>query len=109
MLLGLALAATGPAPVPKAMLGTWTHGACAAKSASLVIGPKVARLGTGHPMPTVYIANDDGAGNGALHWRRAGNVDNFVYLPETKRIVHNTQGYHMPGQVTYTRCSSLTQ
>jgi hypothetical protein len=105
MLLALAQPHTGPAPVPPAMLGTWTHASCSTKSALLAIGPKVAQLGTGRPMPIVYIANDDGAGNGAIHWRQEGNVDNFVYVAESKRIVHNTQGYHMPGQVVYTRCS----
>jgi hypothetical protein len=105
MLLALAQPHTGPAPVPPAMLGTWTHASCSTQSALLAIGPKVAQLGTGRPMPIVYIANDDGAGNGAIHWRQEGNVDNFVYVAESKRIVHNTQGYHMPGQVVYTRCS----
>jgi hypothetical protein len=104
----LLVAALAGSPVPKPMLGTWSSGACATKSAQLVIGPKVARLGTGNPMPIVYYANDDGAGNGAIHWREEGNVDNFVYVAAGTRIVHNTQGYHMPGQVVYKRCSGAT-
>lgn len=97
------------APVPKAMLGTWSDSGCSGKSGTrLIIGPKVARLAGAHPMPIVYYVDDDGAGHGAIHWREEGNVDNFVYVPATKRIVHNTQGYHMPGQIIYQRCSLKT-
>ena len=103
-----ALPAPRTAPVPRAMLGTWSDGACGKPGTRLVIGPKVARLAGGRPMPIVYYSDDDGAGHGAIHWRGEGNVDNFVYLPASRRIVHNTQGYHMPGQILYQRCSAKT-
>jgi hypothetical protein len=105
--LVLAAASARVAAVPAAMLGTWSDASCSAGAASrLVIGPKVAKLGTGRPMPIVYYPDDAGAGRGAIHWREEGNVDNFVYDAASKRIVHNLQGYHMPGQVLYRRCSA---
>jgi hypothetical protein len=107
--LAFVFAAAGArtAPVPAAMLGTWSDASCSAGAASrLVIGPKVAKLGTGRPMPIVFYPDDTGKGRGAIHWREEGNVDNFVYDAASKRIVHNLQGYHMPGQVVYARCSA---
>lgn len=90
--------------VPKTMIGTWAHGNCASQKDRLVITSTTAALGTDEPKPVVYFTNDAGPGKGALHWREEGNVDNFVYLSAERTIVHNTQGYNMPGRVYYGRC-----
>ncbi len=60
--------------------------------------------GHGEAAEIVYVPNDDGAGHGAIHWAQEGNVDNFVYAAGKDAIVHNVQGYHMPGAVLYQRC-----
>jgi hypothetical protein len=100
----LLLAAT--TPVPSVMLGTWSTGSCTDPSKLLVITATTAKMGTAAAAPIVYTADDDGAGNGAIHWAQEGSVDNFVYAASVKKIVYNAQGYHMPGQVAYVRCSS---
>jgi hypothetical protein len=102
-LLAALILAAAPA-VPSAMIGTWSSGRCSDPSSLLVITATTAKLGKNPAEPVVYYPNDDGSGHGAIHWKQEGNVDNFVYLAATKKIVHNTQGYHMPGAVLYARC-----
>ena len=90
--------------VPRAMIGTWAHGNCASMKDRLVITPTVATFGTDQPKAIVYFTDDAGPGKGALRWREEYDVDNFVYESDRKMIIHNTQGYNMPGQVYYKRC-----
>jgi hypothetical protein len=99
-------AATAP-QVPAKMIGTWAKGGqCTVASSRLVIAKTTVTLGTAKPQKIVYVPNDDGAGHGAIHWAQEGNVDNFVYAAGKDAIVHNVQGYHMPGAVLYQRCKS---
>ncbi len=93
-----------PATIPHAMLGTWAHGKCDDPAARLVIAAKTATLGIGKPASIYYAPNDDENGHGAIHWSQEGVVDNFVFLPSENEIVHNAQGYHMPGAVLYKHC-----
>jgi hypothetical protein len=104
-LVAILLAAVAAA-VPSNMIGTWSSGRCSQQSSRLVITATTAKLGTSRAQKIVYCPNDDGAGHGAIHWQQEGNVDNFVYVSATKKIVHNVQGYHMPGAVLYARCPS---
>jgi hypothetical protein len=104
-LVAILLAAVAAA-VPSNMIGTWSSGRCSDQSSRLVITATTAKLGTSRAQKIVYYPNDDGAGHGAIHWQQEGNVDNFVYVSATKKIVHNVQGYHMPGAVLYARCPS---
>jgi hypothetical protein len=97
-------ASAGTARVPAVMLGTWAHGSCAAQGNRLVITPSTAKLGTGKAAAVVYRPDDQGPGRGALHWNEEYVVDNFVYDSTQKAIVHNTQGFGMPGQMLYKRC-----
>jgi hypothetical protein len=92
------------ASVPAAMIGTWAHGSCASAANRLVVTATTAALGATTPQPIVYEADDAGPGRGAIHFQGEGSVDNFVYVAQSKTIVHNAQGYHMPGQVVYKRC-----
>lgn len=94
------------AAVPKAMLGTWSSGSCSDAAKLLVIAPSTVAMGTAAALPVVYVPDDDGAGNGAIHWTAEGSVDNFVYVASTDTIVYNAQGYHMPGAVAYKRCTA---
>jgi hypothetical protein len=101
----IALLGMGPA-VPSVWLGTWNSAHCGQSDTALVIRPTTARLGTGHFAPVHYIPDDDRQGHGgAIHWDQEYEVDNFVYRGNVDKIVHNTQGYGMPGQVVFTRCS----
>lgn len=100
-LASLTLLGAARPPVPPAMLGTWAHGSCATPADRLVITARTAALGGGTPQPIYYSAQD---GDRAIHWSAEGNVDNFVYFSDRNVIVHNTQGYHMPGAVLYRRC-----
>lgn len=99
-----ALVAAASAAVPSSMIGIWSSGRCSDEGSRLVITATTAKLGTNPAEPIVYYPNDDGNGHGAIHWKEEGNVDNFVYVTATKKILHNTQGYHMPGAVLYARC-----
>jgi hypothetical protein len=103
--LGIVLVGATSAPVPRVMIGTWARGSCARPADRLVISPQSAKVGTAAAAPIVYYPDDDGRGHGAIHWREEGNVDNFVYVRSRDVIVHNTQGYHMPGRVVYKRCT----
>ena len=100
-------ASAKPGAVPKAMLGRWYHGPCSHPDQRLTITPTRAKLGAQPAAGIVYYPNDDGAGNGAIHWRAQFSVDNFVYLAAHNRIVHNTQGYHMPDEVVFRRCPAM--
>ena len=100
------LLAAGAAAVPSNMIGAWSSGRCSDQSSRLVITATTAKLGKSPARKIVYYPNDDGAGHGAVHWQQEGNVDNFIYVSATKKIVHNVQGYHMPGAVLYARCPS---
>lgn len=91
--------------VPPVFLGTWAHGSCANVADRLVIGPATARFNTMRPAAIYYDSFGDGAGHGAIHWDREYVVDNFVYVRENDVLIHNTQGFHMPGAVRYKRCS----
>jgi hypothetical protein len=99
-----AVAADHTAPVPSEMLGNWAHGSCSAASNRLLITPTKAKLGVAQSAPIQYFPNDEGAGRGAIHWAQEYVVDNFVYDSTSKAVVHNTQGFGMPGQVVYKRC-----
>jgi hypothetical protein len=88
------------------MVGTWSTGSCTDASKLLVITATTAKMGTEPAAAIVYYPDDAGAGNGAIHWKEEGSVDNFVYVAEVKKLVHNTQGYGMPGKVAYVRCPS---
>jgi hypothetical protein len=105
VLLSVLLAAGSPA-VPSDMLGTWSTGSCTDSSKLLVITATTAKMGTEPAAAIVYVPDDAGPGNGAIHWKEEGSVDNFVYVPEVKKLVHNTQGYGMPGKVAYVHCPS---
>ena len=104
VLLAILLAASNS--VPAAMLGTWSSGSCSDPAKLVVITATTAKMGTGPAAGIIYVADDDGAGNGAIHWKEEGSVDNFVYVASTDKLVYNAQGYHMPGAVGYTRCPS---
>jgi hypothetical protein len=107
LLLGVLLA-TVLHPIPSAMLGTWSSGSCSDPSKLLLITATTVKMGTGPAASVVYVPDDDGAGNGAIHWTAEGSVDNFVLVTvdSTNKIVYNAQGYHMPGAVAYTHCDS---
>ena len=100
------LLATGSSSVPATMLGTWSSGSCSDPAKLVVIAATTAKMGTGPAAEIVYVADDDGAGNGAIHWKEEGSVDNFVYVASADKLVYNAQVYHMPGAVAYTRCPS---
>jgi hypothetical protein len=102
-LLAILLAASSNS-IPTAMLGTWSMGSCSDSSKLLVITPSTVQMATDPAAAVVYYPDDAGAGNGAIHWKEEGSVDNFVYVPSTNKIVHNTQGYGMPGAVAYSHC-----
>ncbi|MDQ2858312.1 MAG: hypothetical protein M3R53_06630 [Candidatus Eremiobacteraeota bacterium] len=97
------MGATAP-PVPRAYLGAWAHGSCAKLDDRLVITATSAHFSTMRPENIYFDASRDGGEFGAVHWRREGDVDNFVYLEANDMLVHNTQGFHMPGVVAYKRC-----
>ncbi len=94
-------------PVPTAFIGTWAReGNCAMPEQRVAITAEVASVGTEEPVPVVYYADDDTTGHkpfpgddghGALLLAEEGNADNFVYDAEHDVLIHNTQGYNIPG------------
>jgi len=108
IVIPVALAAPAAAPVPKVMLGYWSSTpSCTDRAAQLRVTATTAQVGNGPEQPIVYYPNDAARGQGAIHWRAEGNVDNFVYNAASHTIIHNGQGYHMPGRTSYHRCRPL--
>ena len=42
----------------------------------------------------------------AIYWAEEGVIDNFVMGRTPHVLVHNTQGFHMPGEEGYARCGT---
>jgi hypothetical protein len=94
-----AIPASG-AKVPTNMRGTWgRHGRCDLPAERLIITANTARFATGD-LGRVHYDPDDKA----IFWDEEYNVDNFVLGGVPDVLVHNTQGFHMPGEEGYSRC-----
>lgn len=100
----VALLGASNVQVPANMRGRWAHGSCAIAANRLIVTRKTAKLGIAKPAAIYY---DPGAGGqgAAIHWNQEYVVDNFVYAPSLNAIVHNTQGFGMPGAVLYKKCA----
>lgn len=100
-----ALLGTGTTAVPQAMRGTFAHGSCANVHDRMVISASTVTMGGEKPQRVVYFTNDRGKGEGAIHWSQEGDASNIVAATHGN-VVLNTEGYGMPGQVLYKRCSA---
>ena len=101
---GLAGGQAGAAVIdaPASLRGVWgRQGRCDLGAERLTITARTAGWGKG-PFAAVHYDPEFGA----LAWVEEGLVDNFVVgrMPDT--LVHNTQGFHMPGEEGYGRCGS---
>ena len=103
MCLPIGLLGASDSAIPARMLGLWAHGPCSVASDQLFISAQTARLGTGKPAAIYYDPGEGGQG-AAIHWQQEYVVDNFVYANALNAIVHNTQGFGMPGAVLYKKC-----
>lgn len=93
------------APIPAAILGVWAlDGRCDNVDDRLAITPGLAQWGSNPPAPIDYFPKDGPDGAAALHWTEEGVVDNFVYDAGHDVLIHNTQGYGMPGAERFDRC-----
>lgn len=104
--LALAVAFTSAVPssppVPIKMLGTWgKHGRCDLLAARLTITHHTAGWGKG---PFHRIIYDPQSEVPTIYWDEEGVVDNFVMGRTKNLLVHQTQGFHMPGEEGYARC-----
>jgi len=91
---------TAGATVPPNMQGTWgRHGRCDLLAERLTITAHKARWGNGSFHRVEYDEQD-----GAIGWVEEGVVDNFVMGRNADILIHNTQGFHMPGEQGYARC-----
>ena len=102
----LALALTSPAPnsgevpVPLYMQGIWAkHGRCDVLADRLTIAGNLAGWGKKRMRRIRY---DDQLR--AVFWDEEYVVDNFVIGPNHEVLIHNTQGFGMPGEEGYGRC-----
>lgn len=96
--LGQARAAATDVPVN--MQGVWgKHGRCDVGSERLTITAHAAGWGKG-PFDAVQYDPQFGT----ISWAEEGIVDNFVVGRTPDILVHNTQGFHMPGEEGYARC-----
>lgn len=107
--VGIAVARAAPpgeaVPIPAAILGVWAlDGRCDNADDRLAITQGLAQWGSNPPAPIDYFLNDGPAGEAALHWAEEGIVDNFVYDKSQDVLIHNTQGYGMPGAERFVRC-----
>ncbi|HWA60714.1 MAG TPA: hypothetical protein VG939_05035 [Caulobacteraceae bacterium] len=97
--LGAAAVPAGPR-VPATMQGVWgKHGRCDALATRLTITARTAGWGRG---PFARVTYDPEFG--AVFWAEPGTADNFVLGRTTDVLVHNTQGFHVPGEEGYARC-----
>ena len=102
--LGQGRAATTDVPVN--LQGVWgKHGRCDVGMERLTITAHTAGWGKG-PFDAVQYDPQFGA----ISWGEEGIVDNFVVGRTPDTLVHNTQGFHMPGEEGYARCGpSMTR
>ena len=88
--------------VPLNMQGTWgRHGRCDLVSERLTITAHRAGSGKGQFSPVKYDPQFE-----AIYWAEEGVVDNFVMGRTPDVLVHNTHGFHMPGEEGYARCGT---
>ena len=97
----LAVAATAfAAPVPASMQGIWAkHGRCDLMAERLTITADAAGYGKG---PFSKVTFDPKYG--AIEWEDLHSVDNFVIGRRPSVLIHNTQGFGMPGEEGMARC-----
>jgi len=89
--------------VPASMRGIWgRRGRCDLPAERLTITGETAGWGKG-PFHSI----DYDAKFNAIFWTEEGAVDNFVSGRNPNILVHNTQGFNMPGQEGYARCSTV--
>lgn len=90
------------ATVPLNMQGTWgRHGRCDLVSERLTITARRAGSGKGQFSLVKYDPQFE-----SIYWAEEGVVDNFVMGRTRDVLVHNTQGFHMPGEEGYARCDT---
>lgn len=100
--LTTAAVASAETLVPSNMQGTWgKHGRCDVLADRLTITGEKAGWGKGPFQRVTYDTQ-----SGAVYWAEEGVVDNFVIGRTPNSLVHNTQGFHMPGEEGYTRCGA---
>ena len=99
-------AALAKESVPLSMQGVWArHGHCDVLAERLAIKSHIAGWGRG-PYSRIYYSPE----SAAIFWDEEGVVDNFVAGRRPETLVHNTQGFDMPGKVELVRCGRhLTQ
>ena len=103
--LGFVVAAAGVetsagAAVPANMQGIWgKYGRCDLLADRLTVTRQSAGWGKG---PVHRVRYDDGA----IFWDQEYVVDNFVIGRTPDVLIHNTQGFHMPGEEGYARCGT---
>ena len=105
-LIGIALlsVASSETAIPARMQGTWgKHGRCDLLSERLTITRHTAGWGKG-PFQRVYF--DAHTRTPAIYWSEEGVVDNFVMGRTANMLLHNTQGFDMPGEQGYARCGA---
>lgn len=86
---------------PTAMRGTWgKNGRCDKLAERLTITRHTAGWGKG-PFFRIYFDAQSGP---TIFWDQEGVVDNFVMGGTKDVLVHNTEGFGMPGQEGYARC-----
>lgn len=87
--------------VPPDMQGIWGwHGRCDVAADRLTITQSSARWGKAPFMPVTFEAETQ-----SINWMDEGAVDNFVRGKTGNVIVHNVQGFGMPGAQGYARCT----
>jgi hypothetical protein len=97
-------APTDPA-VPTRMQGTCgKHGRCDLLTERLTIRSHSAGWGKG-PFEKVYF--DNANGTPVIFWSEEGVVDNFVMGRNSNILIHNPQGFDMPGEEGYARCGHM--
>jgi hypothetical protein len=86
--------------VPTGMQGVWgKHGRCDIASERLTITAHTAGWANGTPGKVDYDPQFK-----AVSWVEEYAVDNFVMGRAPNILIHNTQGFDMPGEEGYARC-----
>lgn len=101
ILLTLASFAAAPVKsVPDDMQGVWgKHGRCDISTDRLTISDHNARWGSEPFRPITFDDEQQ-----SIYWDEEGVVDNFVRGQTRNVLVHNAQGFGMPGEEGYARC-----
>lgn len=89
--------------IPRAAQGIWAEaGKCQGRTVSFTAD--TLQYKGEEPQAAYFAPGESPSGNGAIHYKEEGNVDNFEYAAGKDQMIYNPEGFGMGKPVLYKRC-----